>query len=228
MRIFYYLGSVAAKLSSAYTNNNFYLTRTPLFMPFLDICVLNYPDPLDLYAWSYEIIPIYFFAGLIDFGIMTFAMTAYTAFALLLIPAVDSSQAGLQLWKLQSPRSQVFRGLLLISFLLRAWNLGLGNIKKICNVHRVLTQWTELRKLAVLILALCPALFWFCISELVLIWVKVENPWLSQIFWLFLSANWDTASLFSGFVVSKGKDVFEPQNATRLNETWAAFKTEGS
>ena len=223
MRILYYLGAAADKLSTSQSNSNLYLVRTPLFMLFLDICVLNYPDPLDLYAWSYEIIPIYFFAGAIDFGIMTIAMTLYAPWALWLMPRVNSNQAGLLLSKLQSSRSTVFRGLLLISFLLRAFKFGFGNIKRACNVHQVLTQWSEMRKLAILILVLCPALFWGCVSELVLSCVKVERPWLSQIIWMLLSGDWETASLFSGFHVSKGKDVLQQESAARLNETWSAF-----
>jgi hypothetical protein len=50
MRILYYLGTAAIKLNTFEFNSRFYLARTPLFMQFLDICVLNYPDPLDLYA----------------------------------------------------------------------------------------------------------------------------------------------------------------------------------
>ncbi|KAM3067068.1 hypothetical protein ACMFMG_011741 [Clarireedia jacksonii] len=227
MRILYYLGAAAEaaanKLSTSQSNSSFYLFRTPLFMLFLDICVLNYPDPLDLYAWSYKIVPIYFFAGVIDFGIMKIAMTFYAPLALWLMPRVDPNQAGLLLSKLQSSRSRVFQGLLLISFLLRAWKLGLGNINRTCNVRHVLTKWSEMRKLAILILVLCPALFWGCVSELVLSWVKVERPWLSQIFWMLLSGDWETASLYSGFYFSKGKDVLQKESAARLNETWSAF-----
>jgi hypothetical protein len=227
MRILYYLRAAAEaaanKLSTSQSNSNFYLVRTPLFMLFLDICVLNYPDPLDLYAWSYNIVPIYFLAGVIDFGIMKIAMTFYVPWALWLMPRVDSNQASLLLSKLQSSRSRVFQGLLLISFLLRVWKLGLGNINRTCNVHQVLTNWSEMRKLAILILVLCPALFWSCVSELVLSWVKVERPWLSQIFWMFLSGDWETASLYSGFFFSKGKDVLQQESAARLNETWSAF-----
>ncbi|KAN0102679.1 heterokaryon incompatibility protein 6,OR allele [Hyaloscypha variabilis] len=223
MGLLNYFGAAAVKISTSQNNSTFYLIRSPLFNQFLHICVLNFPDPLDLYAWSYEIVPIYFFAGVIDFGIMVLVITLYSQFAACLKPKVDSDQAGPLLSELTSPESKLFRGLLLISFLLRAWRFGLGNIKRTCDIHRVLTQWSEMRKLAILILVLCPALFWHSLSELVLSCIKVERPWLSQIFWLFLSGDWETASLYSGFFVSKGKEVLEQERVAQLNETWTAF-----
>lgn len=223
MPILNFLGNAATRFSEAQSNSNYYLLRTPLFTQFLDICFWNFPDPLDLYAWSYELVPIYFLAGAIDFGIMTLTMGFYSQIALIALPRVDSNGAGPLLSELQSPRSRVFRGLILISFILRAWRLGFGNIKRTCNIHRGLVQWSEMRKMAILILVLCPALFWHCLSELVLRWIKVEKPWLAQIGWLLLSGDWETATLWSGFFLSKGKDVIAQENAARLNETWTSF-----
>jgi hypothetical protein len=82
-------------------------------------------------------VPIYFFAGTIGYGIMTFAISTYSKFALLVMPKVSQDEDGTLLVELQSPRSKVFGGLLLISFVLRAWGLGLGNIKRTCNFHRL-------------------------------------------------------------------------------------------
>jgi hypothetical protein len=43
------LGSVASAaefMATSQTNNLFFLVKSPLFMQFLDICVLKYPDSL--------------------------------------------------------------------------------------------------------------------------------------------------------------------------------------
>jgi hypothetical protein len=220
------LGSVARFLSSAPTNSTFLLLRTPLFVQFLDICFLNYPDPLDLYAWSFEMVPLYFLAGAMDFGIMTLVLSLYAPWAVIVRRKVTTAEAGPLLLHLQSPRSRAFRGLLLASFLLRAWKLGLGNIKRTCNLN--LLQWREMRKLSVLILILCPALFWHWLSETILSVVKLDQnvPWLAQFTWFLLSGDWETATLYSKiFAASKGKEVLRQENISRISNTWTDFLT---
>jgi hypothetical protein len=91
------------------------------------------PYPLDLYAGSYETITIYFFTGAIDFSIITFVLSLFSPFAFLLMPKVTQAEAGSMLSEVQSPRSTAFRGLLLLSFVLRAWRLGPGNTKRTCS-----------------------------------------------------------------------------------------------
>jgi hypothetical protein len=127
-------------------------------MQFLDICVLKYPDPWDFYNWSYEIVPIYFVAGAIDYGIMTFTISTISAFSLMVMPKISPAEADPMLSELRSPRSKAFRSLFLINFALHAWGFGLGSIKGACNFHR--SQWSEIRELNTLILILCPSLFW--------------------------------------------------------------------
>jgi hypothetical protein len=217
------LGSIADRMSTSQQNHSFYLVRAPLFMQFLDICVLRYPDPLDLYDWSYEIVPIYFIAGAIDYGIITIAISTYSPFALLVSPGVSQTNATLLLSELRSPRSRAFARLLFISFAIRVWRLGLGTIQKTCNLHRI--QWHEMRKLSILILLLCPALAWHWIFESVSDLFKLDEnrPWLGQLFWLILSRDWDTAQIFSGWLISKGKAAIEQENAMKRNETWTGF-----
>jgi hypothetical protein len=217
------VGSAAEFVATSQTNNLFFLVRSPLFMQFLDICVLKYPDPLDLYAWSYEIVPIYFVAGAIDYGIMTFAISTISAFSLMVMPKISPAEADSMLSELRSPRSKAFHGLFLINFALRAWVFGLGNIKRTCNFHRL--QWSEMRKLSILILILCPALFWLWLFETIFSIIKLDQnrPWLAQLFWLLLSRDWEIAGLYSGWLASKGKEVLRQESVSRLNETWGAF-----
>ncbi|TVY57966.1 Heterokaryon incompatibility protein 6,OR allele [Lachnellula cervina] len=217
------IGAFADRVSTSQQNNSFYLVKSPLFMQFLDICVLRYPDPLDLYDWSYEIVLIYFVAGAIDYGIITMAMSTYSPFALLISHGVNHADAVPSLSELRSPQSKVFAWLLFISFAIRAWRLGLGNIQKTCNLHHL--QWHEMRKLCTLILLLCPALAWHLIFETILNLFQLDEnrPWLGQLFWLVLSRDWDTAQLFSGWLATKDKEVLKQESAMRLNETWTGF-----
>lgn len=223
MGFFNSVGNAAERFSTAQQNNSFYLVTTPLFMQFLDLCVLRYPDPLDLYEWSYEIIPLYFLAGAIDYGILIFTITTYSYFALIASPGVSHEDAG-PLWsKFQSPRSRTFSGLLFLSFAIRAWRLGLGTIQKTCNLRNF--HWHEMRKLCVLILLLCPALSWHLIFEALFDLFKLDEnrPWLPQLFWLILSRDWGTAQFYSGWLVTKGKETLRQENAAKLNETWTDF-----
>ncbi|TVY33062.1 Heterokaryon incompatibility protein 6,OR allele, partial [Lachnellula occidentalis] len=217
------IGAFADRLSTSQSNNSFYLIKSPLFMQFLDICVLRYPDPLDLYDWSHEIVFIYFVAGAIDYGIMTMAMSTYSPFALLVSHGVNHVDAVPSLSELRSPQSKVFAGLLLFSFAIRAWRLGLGTIQKTCNLHQL--QWHEMRKLCILILLLCPALAWHLLFQTILNLFQLDEnrPWLAQLFWLILSRDWDTAQLFSGWLATKDKLVLDQERDVRLNETWTGF-----
>ncbi|TVY12791.1 hypothetical protein LARI1_G009399 [Lachnellula arida] len=217
------IGACADWISTSQQNNSFYLVKSPLFMQFLDICVLRYPDPLDLYDWSYEIVLIYFVAGAIDYGIITMAMSTYSPFALLASHGVNHVDAVPSLSELRSCQSKVFAGLLFLSFAIRAWRLGLGNIQKTCNLHHL--QWHEMRKLCILILLLCPALAWHLIFETILNLFQLDQnrPWLGQLFWLILSRDWDTAQLFSGWLATEDKEVLKQESAMRLNETWTGF-----
>ncbi|KAF8851382.1 hypothetical protein BDZ45DRAFT_151978 [Acephala macrosclerotiorum] len=217
------LGEIAAWMSTSQSNNNFYLVRTPLFKQFLDICVWNYPDPLDLYAWSYEIVPMYFFAGAIDYGIMVFFISLYSQYSFIAMARGTPATAPSLLAELQDPRSKTFQALFLLSFALRVWNLGIENIKRTCNFHSL--QWPDMRKLTILVLLLCPALFWnwFLENAFSILGLDRDRPRLVQLFRLILSRDWDIAQLYSGFFVSKGVEALQQESAARLNETWGGF-----
>jgi hypothetical protein len=82
-----------------------------------------------------------------------------------------------------------------------------------------------MRKLSILILVLCPALFWLWFFETLFRIIKLDpnRPWLAQLFWLLLSRDLEVAGLYSGWLATKGKEVLRQENASKLNETWAAF-----
>ncbi|KAE8451317.1 hypothetical protein EG329_004483 [Mollisiaceae sp. DMI_Dod_QoI] len=194
MGFFDSLGAWADRMSTSERNHKFYLIRTPLFKQFLDICVWNYPDPLDLYAWSYEIVPMYFFAGAINYGIMIFLISLYSQFTFGWTIQGNLTTPPSLFTDLQSPRSKSFQTLFLISFVLRAWNLGLALF------------WS-----------------WFLESAFGILKLDRERPWLAQLFWLMLSRDWDIAQYYSGFFASKSSEVLQQESAARLNETWGGF-----
>jgi hypothetical protein len=217
------VASAAEFMATSQTNKLFFLVKSPLFMQFLDICVLKYPDPLDLHGSSCEIVPIYFVAGAIDYGIMTFTISTISEFSLVVMPKISPAESDSMLSELRSPRSKAFHGLFLINFALRAWGFGLGNIKRTCKFHRL--QWSAMRKLNTLILILCPALFWLSLFETIFSIIKLDQnrPWLAQLFWLLLSRDWEIAGFYSGWLANKGKEVLRQESASSLNETWGAF-----
>jgi len=217
------IGAFADRVSTSHQNDSFYLVKSPLFMQFWDICVLRYPDPLDLYDWNHEIILIYFVAGAIDCGIITIFISIYSSYAALVSYGVNHPDAVSSLSELRSPKSKVYAGLLFFSFAIRAWRLGLATIQRTCDLHHL--QWHEMRNLCILILLLCPALAWHLLFETIFNFFQLDEnrPWLGQLFWLILSRDWDTAQFFSGWLATKDKEVLKQESAMRLNETWTGF-----